>query len=476
MAQNQTSYGDEPYSGGVPDPNELLSEQQASYAQELARSHGSAQAGIAIASGLQNFNGGGPQMQEAQMVQSRMRQILQTVNDGADPNEDPLTKQMRIAQAMQSGLMAVSPRAAMAAGDKTVEIAQAQKQQALLNTKQQEAQVSLDKSRFDFGVEQNTPQTVVLARSLGKDQNGLDQGFEEYKSYDATDPASAAKMRADMQAAQDQGINVTPMKIGDLINGKNQAAITRGQYQVQQAMIGAAQRDKDAQLKAATTGQKDDHMVNRVMTAADMGATQLSNIAAMNFGVSSGFLPSLLGAGAPGASSGTGLLDMTKGSLYNTLTPEDTQMYNSMAANMYRPLSILESGGGIQGAQRISDKIEKALTIRPTDSPMTVLTKLAETRQIIESGSDIYLKANSTDPGVKAALQDKLDKLKAAIPWTPGDVIAFKKAQETNPQLTFGQFAKQLGVPGAKDKEQTAAASAPPQLNKDGNGTAGVQF
>jgi hypothetical protein len=266
------------------------------------------------------------------------------------------------------------------------------------------------------------------------------------------------------------------MKIGELINGKNQAAITRGQYQVQQAMIGAAQRDKDAQLKAATTGQKDDHMVNRVMTAADMGATQLSNIAAMNLGVSAGFLPGLLGSGAPGASTGTGLMDMTKGALYNTLTPEDTQMYNAMAMNMYRPLSILESGGGIQGGQRISDKIEKALTIRPTDSPMTVLTKLAETRQIIESGSDIYMNANSTDPGVKAALQEKLDKLKAAIPWMPSDVIAFKKAQEKDPQLTFGQYAQNLGVPGAKDKAQTAAAGAPPQLSKDSNGTPGVSF
>jgi hypothetical protein len=464
MAQQQMDDSDY----GVPDPNQLLSEQQASYAQEMARSSNASNRNIVAGiGGLQNFNAGGPQMQEAQIVQSRMREILQQTNADAPEDEDPLTKQMRIAQAMATGLAQVSPSAAMKAQDQVVRLAQAKQQQALLTTKQQEEQQTLQQETMKTNLMKNTPQTIVLAQDQGKDSNGMPMGYTQYKSYDATDPNAMAQMRADQQAASTNGLQVTPMTLKDLIDNKQQIAITRGQAQVQAAMIAAQSRLQAAQEKTGSNSVTD-RMTNRIMTAADMSSTQLSNIASMNFGVSRGFF-------GLNASAGTGLMDMTKNNIYNALTTEDQQMYNAMAANLYRPLSLLETGGGLQGGQQLSAQIKQALTISPTDSPMTVLTKLAEARQIIDTGSEAYMSAKNIDAGVKAQVQSRIDALHQAVPWTPADVIAYKKSLEANPQLTFAQFSKSLNIPGASAAQQQkaqAGLTSPQATSKDANGVA----
>jgi hypothetical protein len=456
---------------GVPDPNELLSEQQASYAQEMARAPNvMSRAIISGIGGLQNFNGGGPQMTEARNVQDTMKQILAQTNANAPEGEDPLTKQMRVTSAMANGLAAISPSAALKAQDRLVQLAQAKQQQGILSTKQEEAEETLKQEKQKTTIMSNTPQTIVLAQDQGKDPNGLPLGYKEFKTYDASDPNSITQLRADQAAAKENGVETVPMTMKELIDGKSQAAITRGQYQVQQAMIAAQSREQVAAQKTGSNSVND-RMTNRLMTATDMSATQLSNIASQNYGVSRGFF-------GVNASAGVSLMDMNKSNLLNALTPEDYQMYNAMAANLYRPLSMLETGGGLQGGQQFSNQIKQALSLSPTDKPLTVLTKLAEARQIIDTGSEVYLASKSVDPEVKAQVQQKLDALHQAVPWTPADVIAFKKAQETEPQLTFKEFALSLGVPGQAARAQATANSAvatPTAPKKDSNGTAFVR-
>jgi hypothetical protein len=466
MAQQQQDTSDY----GVPDPNELLSEQQASYAQEMARAPSTmSRAILSGIGGLQNFNGGGPQMTEARNVQNTMKSILADANAQAPEGEDPLTKSMRVTAAMAKGLAGVSPRAALQAQDHLVQLAQAKQQQGILTTKGQEAEEQLKQEKLKTTIQSNTPQTVILAQDQGKDESGLPLGYKEYKSYDASDPNSITQLRADQATAKANGLETVPMTLKELIDGRSQTAIARGQYQMQQAMVGAVSREKVAAEKTGANAVTD-RMTNRIMTAADMSATQLSNIASMNFGVSRGWF-------GLNAHPGTSLMDMTKQNLYNALTPEDSQMYNAMAANLYRPLSLLETGGGLQGGQQLSAQIKQALTISPTDSPMTVLTKLAEARQIIDTGSETYLSAKNIDQGVKAQVQSRLEALHSAVPWTPADVIAYKKALETDPQLTFAQFAKTLDIPGANAAaaQRNQATSLPGPQKRDSNGTAYVR-
>jgi hypothetical protein len=277
-----------------------------------------------------------------------------------------------------------------------------------------------------------------------------------------------------MQAGQQQGLQLTPMSIKDFTDSRTQAALARGQAQVQSAMLAAASREQVAQTNAAKTNSVNDRITNRLMTATDMASTQLSNIASMNFGVNTGVLPAMRGTAL---SAGTSLMDMVRGTAYQTFTPEDTQMYNTMAANLYRPLSMLETGGGLQGGQAFSDQIKAALTLKQGDGPLAGLTKLAEARQVIDTGSEVYMSSKNLDPGIRAQVQTRLDALHAAIPWTPADIIAYKKAMETDPQLTFKQYVEKLNIPGSATNAPGSAAATvhSPSTIRDANGTVAAE-
>src|SRR5882724_609549 len=99
---------DDGYDTG-PTPEDVETSESNQYNAEMQKG-GSVQRNMAnISRGVQIASGGGPQMAKAQNVQQRLQAILQDVNQGADPNEDPLTKQMRLAKAMSVGMIDVAP-------------------------------------------------------------------------------------------------------------------------------------------------------------------------------------------------------------------------------------------------------------------------------------------------------------------------------------------------------------------------------
>jgi hypothetical protein len=460
MAQDQ----DDTY--GIVDPDELLQQQSDAYARAQQNPNLAARMASAGLQGLENANGGGYAVQKARQVQSQLQSIMQGINQGSDPNEDPLTKQLRTASAIGSGMMGISPQIALRAQDQAVRLAQAQSQQKLLNVKMEQEQTELGAEKFKANVLQNTPQTMTLVADQGKDENGLPLGYKDVKTYDLTDANSAAQIRADMMQAQQNGQSLIPMTPSELANSRVQVAASNAQARYQSAMLAAQAREQAAAIAAQKSGVQssmNERFSNRILSASDLGSAALTNIASMPFGTHSGWFGTQYGM-SPGAS----LYDMTSGNLRNALSTQDQQLYNNMVTGMYRNLAMVEQQGGLQGGQQFAESIRSALQLRPTDTPLTVMSKLADARQILDRGTEVYLKSKTADPQVVDMINARLNSMHKAIPFTQQDVIAFDRAQQKSPELTFSQWAQSQGLNGTAQNSPSPFTTLP--MGKDENG------
>jgi hypothetical protein len=446
MAQsNLTDDGIDP----GPTPDDVAASEANTYNQEMQRG-GSVQRNMAnISRGMQLATGGGPQMHQAQNVQQRLQSILSDVNQGADPNEDPLTKQMRIAKALSVGMIDVAPQIALQANQQAQKIGQAQQQQKLLSAQTQQAQANLDQSQFKDRVAQVTGQ-IVFAKK------GTDGGLEAYDTVNPADPDYQTKIASIQAQAAKDGVQVVPMTSDSFINGRQAVAQTNAQAKqyasdqsMQARMYASDQSFQAALMRSQQAGQgfsgNQAMMAKRIMGSVVLGAGAMTNIAELPFGATAG---NFFGMGAaPGESAMRSSWD----SLRNKLTDNDNQRYQAIATQLERNIQLVEAQGGLQGGAQMSKSIGETLKFRPEDKVGTVFTKMADVRRIFEDGTKIML----SDPAVPQPLKDvvtqSLNELRTAVPFTVHDVTAFEAAQSKDHKLTFSQYAQQKGL-GAETK------------------------
>jgi hypothetical protein len=341
----------------------------------------------------------------------------------------------------------------------------------LLNLKTQEAQQTLQQETRKNTIAQNTPQTLYLAEDQGTDNYGMPLGYKGIKSYDLTDSDTPAAVRADLAAAEANGQKVVPMTAEQLANHQIDVSRATGIARIQAGVEAAMARIQAAQIAAEKKGQATGNqlmMQNRIMSAADLGSASLTNIASLPFGTRSGYFGTQYGS-SPGAS----LTELSHGILRNALSTQDTQLYNTMVTGMYRNLGMIEQQGGLQGGQQFAEQIRSALQLREGDTPLAVMGKLADAKQILDRGTEVYLSSKTADPDVVAKVNAQLSAMHRAVPWTQQDVIAFDRAEQKTPGMTFSQWASNQRLSGAGSDQRAIdvpSTLSTPDLGKDRNG------
>jgi hypothetical protein len=205
---------------------------------------------------------------------------------------------------------------------------------------------------------------------------------------------------------------------------------------------------KDPNAPAAM-GSREAGMFARVLNSASLGTAALRNISRGNVGQSTGV------AGI-GASPGHSALSSTLDTLRNTLSSDEVQQYNVMNTGLSRNLASVEGGGLITPGQ-FSDQIGQGTSLRAGDTEETKLMKLAETRQILETGLNTALANPRVSKPQKDLMHQHVAEIQAAIPFTVEDVQGLK-AQPKGSAVTMQDLISQRGLrkPGG-----AAPAAAP---------------
>jgi len=154
----------------------------------------------------------------------------------------------------------------------------------------------------------------------------------------------------------------------------------------------------------------------------------------------------------------SGLLMAPLGVLAQELTDEDVQRYNKEIKNFGKFASRVVSGGRVVPAS-VQKDFEDQFVINKGDSPLSVLTSLAQMRQTLERATEVKLKSSSTDPGLKALYQDGLDVIRKSIPFTVNDVNTF--ANQRDKKKTFSQMFEEYGFRSPSAAPGTAQSTPP---------------
>lgn len=205
------------------------------------------------------------------------------------------------------------------------------------------------------------------------------------------------------------------------------------------------QRDRNQLLvdKAATAGKitgRAAQMVGRVLTSANEGLRDLSNVARLPVTASTG----LFG----GRQQSGGLMDATKEVMANKMTSQEAQLYNVMASGFQRNLAGIETSGlAPQGF--LSHQMD-TLLFKEGDTGDTKLAKLAQIRQIIEAGLEVVVNTDGMPDLQKAQAERIIEGVKKAVPFTQSDVLDLMEAQRKNPAMTLTQLAQKKGLGASK--------------------------
>lgn len=175
---------------------------------------------------------------------------------------------------------------------------------------------------------------------------------------------------------------------------------------------------------------------NRVTQAGNAATAAMSNIMELPITIDRGILG--------GRSQGPSLLDAGKEDLANAVTPEDAQGYNVMLAGVSRNLSAIEASGLAPNGS-LTHSMD-SLTIKPGDTQDTKLRKMAEMRQIVETGLEPNLSNPRLPPEQKALVQKIITQAKTAVPFTQHDITALQSSK--NPQASIRDVMQKKGLGG----------------------------
>jgi hypothetical protein len=378
---------------------------------------------------------GNPLVNKARTIQDQFKSILEDVNGNAPDNEDPIDAQLRTNKALATGMIATSPQMAMQAAQNAVRLEQAKDVRRHLTAES----ASLEQATAASAAQQDLNRklgTVVFAKQGKPDANGLPTGLVAAATLDPNDPDFAKKALQIRDDAAKAGDQVIPMTGDKFFNSKDNTAAIRGQY----ALAAAQERTRQALLVAqqkAQAGQmtgREYMMTSRIVSAADLGSAALANVVELPIGSNTGVF-------GIGQSPGHSVVQSTGDSLRNRLAPQDVQSYNTTISGLTRNLAAIESAGLMpQGSLTES---MNSIVFRSGDTELTVLRKLAETRQIIERGVQATLNNPRLPESVRGEVQESLARAAQAVPFTVHDVTELQKQSRGGKKVSINDVIQQ---------------------------------
>ena len=196
-----------------------------------------------------------------------------------------------------------------------------------------------------------------------------------------------------------------------------------------------------------TMGSIESRFTQRVLLSANEALKDLQNVAQLPISVSSGVFG--------GRTQGPGLLDATKEVLANTMTREDTQLYNTMSTGFQRSLAAIEAAG-LMPTGSLTHQMD-AVIFKEGDTNLTKLSKLAQVRQIVDAGLEVMESNPRLSDSEKSQATKIRNGLEKAVPFTQSDVTKWMVRSQKNPAVTMAD------VMGKKTK--TAKATARTEFN-----------
>jgi hypothetical protein len=190
------------------------------------------------------------------------------------------------------------------------------------------------------------------------------------------------------------------------------------------------------------------------MLSADQASKAIENISQLPASVDTG----IFGSGGKGG-SGQGFLAATSESARNKLTDQDVQRYNTMLAGLRRNLATIETVG--MAPSGAFTETMGSIELRPGDTQLTKLSKMAELRQIVTTGMDIPLNDPSVPDNFKKMVQKIVDRVDTAVPFTQEDVTTL----ENSKKKTLAQVISDKGL------RKGGSATPPVSALKEGTNT-----
>lgn len=205
---------------------------------------------------------------------------------------------------------------------------------------------------------------------------------------------------------------------------------------------------KELAAKNAVSGKNTDRygFGNIIATNLNEAVGSISNIVNLPESSTTGFFQ---------GRNTSGLLFAPLGAMTNQLTTEDVQRYNTEIGNFGKFASRVVSGGRVVPVT-VQKDFEDQYKVREGDSPLTVLTRLAQMRQTLERASEVYISSSTTDEGLKDIYRRGLDDIRRSIPFTVNDINNF--ANDRDKKKTFADMFKEYGL----DKGQVAPVATAP--------------
>lgn len=177
-------------------------------------------------------------------------------------------------------------------------------------------------------------------------------------------------------------------------------------------------------------GSRENIMLGRVGLAAGQATNDLANIARMPLTASTGVFG--------GAHQGPSLLNATSADLANTVTGQEAQSYRVKATGFQRNLAAIEAAGLMPNGT-LTGQMDSVLW-REGDTQLTKLQKLAQTRQIVETGISHVLENPRLSDSEKAKLRTYATQMEKSVPFTHLDLDNWVADQQDDPPLTLGDF------------------------------------
>jgi hypothetical protein len=178
---------------------------------------------------------------------------------------------------------------------------------------------------------------------------------------------------------------------------------------------------------AATAGNRESIFNQRVIMGANQAAKDLHNVTKLPLTASTGVFG--------GRKQGPGLLDAGKEVLANKMTSQEAQQYNVMSTGFQRSLAAIESAG-LMPSGALTHQMD-AVLFKEGDTNLTKLHKLAQTRQIVESGMETVLNNPRVSEPEKKQAREIVDNLRKAVPFTHEDLINLEQAQQVTPDTSL---------------------------------------
>lgn len=182
-----------------------------------------------------------------------------------------------------------------------------------------------------------------------------------------------------------------------------------------------------ASMHGGTASGREAIFNKRIILSSNQAMKDLENVVQLPLSASTGILG--------GRRQGPGLFDAGKEVLANKMTSQESQSYNAMATGFQRSLATIEAAG-LMPSGSLTHQMD-AVIFKEGDTNLTKMHKLAQTRQIVESGLEVLLADDRVPKEIKDQIAGIVGRVEKAVPFTHQDLTRLTQEQQINPKTTL---------------------------------------